>query len=414
MEKSVIILGASSLQIPLIQFVKSKGYNVIVVSIAGDYPGFGIADKCVYCDVRDVQSILNATKNDEIIAVLTDETDIAVPAVATIANILNLSGNPTTVADIYSNKYIMRQKCKLAGVSVPSFFHASNINEVRDLIKTITFPAIIKPEDNQGSRGIHIVHDYEDIKKYYDDSIQYSRTGNVIIEEYFYGKEFVVEGFVCNGEYINWGIGERKYFAQNGGIIPSQTIFPSKLQETSIDILLEAEYRLHRYLEPTFGMIHSEYLLNEKTGEYILVETALRGGGVYISSHLVPLYTGVNNYEILFNCALGEKIALSEIPLKINRKASGYICFTLPEGEIIHISGIDKIKQMHSVVIFDTNKLVLNSHVDNMINKTHRLGPIIVKADTRELLEKEINKIQNTLDIKVKTTDGQIKNIIWE
>lgn len=412
MEKSVIILGASALQIPIIQFVKSKGYNVIVVSIAGDYPGFALADKCVYCDVRDVQSILNAIKSDEIIAVLTDETDIAVPTVATLANILNLPGNSIDVANMYSNKYIMRQKCREAGVSVPTFFHASNINEAHDLIDAITFPAIIKPEDNQGSRGIHIIQNDEDINRFFADSLQFSRTGNVIIEDYFHGKEFVIEGFVYNGEYLNLGIGERKYFGKS--LIPSQTIFPSKLQESSMSMLLDAERRLHAYLKPSFGMIHSEYLLNEETGKYILVETALRGGGVYISSHLIPFYSGVNNYKILLDCALGKEIIPSKIRKKTEDKASGYVCFTLPEGEIVHVSGIDKVKQMNSVVIFDTNKLVINTHIDKMVNKTQRLGPIVVKSDTRDLLEKEIIQIQNTLDIRVKTLDGQIQNIIWD
>ena len=75
MKNSVLILGAASLQVPIIKYVKSKGFNVIVVSIPGHYPGFELADKCIYCDIRDLDGILASIKDDEIEAVLTDETE---------------------------------------------------------------------------------------------------------------------------------------------------------------------------------------------------------------------------------------------------------------------------------------------------------------------------------------------------
>jgi hypothetical protein len=49
-----------------------------------------------------------------------------------------------------------------------------------------------------------------------------------------------------------------------------------------------------------------------------------------------------------------------------------------------------------------------------MVNKTQRLGPIILKADNRETLEQEIIKIQNTLTIRVKSNAGLTSEIIWK
>lgn len=413
MENSILILGAAALQIPLIKYVKSKGYNVIVVSIRGNYPGFEIADKCVYCDIRDVSAILDAVKDDDIKAVLTDETDIAVPAVAHLNNALGLVGNDPSVAEAYSNKYVMRQKCKEAGVSVPLFFHVSGKLEISKCCLDINFPAVMKPEDNQGSRGIYIVNNFDQIFEHFDDSISFSKSGKIIIEEYFKGKEFVVEGFVYNGEYLNFGIGERKYFDIEGLLIPCQTLFPSNLSEDCKLMLLDAERTLHAYMKPTFGMIHSEYLVNEETNEYILVETALRGGGVYISSHLVPFYSGLNNYDMLFKCALGNKISLREYESKKNLAASGYVCFTLPEGDVISVSGVKTLKQMDSVVQCDIDELTIGSHINKMINKTQRLGPIVLKAPNRMLLDSEIKKIKEILKIEVMTANGQVKNIVW-
>lgn len=413
MDKSIIILGASTLQLPLIKYIKSRGYNVIVVSIPGLYPGFSLADKCIYCDVRDVNAILNEVRNDEVIAVLTDETDIAVPAVALLNKALGLSGNDPITAEAYSNKYLMRQRCIEVGVHVPRFFRASTVSDIKSKSSQIIFPVVIKPEDSQGSRGVYMVNNVEQISEFFEKSVAFSKTKKVIVEEYFQGKEFVVEGFVQNGEYLNFGIGERKYFNLDGLFIPSQTLFPSKLSEDKQRLLLDAERKLHHYLNPSFGMIHSEYLVNEDTNDYILVETALRGGGVYISSHLVPLYCGINNYKMLLDCALGHGIDMDHIEREEREASSGYVCFTLPEGDITSIQGVEDVKKMDSVVAFDLDGLTVGKHVEKMINKTQRLGPIIVKANNRTDLELQIIKIQETLRIEVITSKGDVQNIIW-
>ena len=413
MNKSILILGASALQVPLIKYVKARGYKVIVVSIPGKYPGFDIADKCVYCDVRDTAKILCEVRNENIVSVLTDETDIAVPTVAALAKKLGVSGNSIETARIYSNKFLMRSICREVGVCVPEFFHASTLTELKKGLQTITFPAIMKPEDNQGSRGIYKIYNANDAEKHFPDSVCFSKTGNVIVENLFVGKEFVVEGFVVDGEYINFGIAERKYFAIEDTFIPSMTIFPSLLSEKKKTVLLDAEKKLHKKLKPSFGMIHSEYLVNEDNGEYILVETALRGGGVYISSHLVPLYSSCDNYDILLRCSLGEKIALSDVSLN-DKKASAYMCFYLPQGEVIEIKGIESVLKMPNVSQADLSDVYAGMKTQPMLNKTMRLGPIIIHGQNREELDSVVDVIKNTLHIYVRTEDGEVKDVIWE
>ncbi len=411
--ESVLVLGASSLQVPLIKYLKSRKYRVIVVSIPGNYPGFNIADRCVYLDVRDAEGIYSAVSDENVVAVLTDETDISVPTVARLCDKLKLPGNDVTVANIYSNKYLMRNLCAKVGVSVPMFCRMSSRDDVRG--RSLKFPVIMKPEDNQGSRGVFLAYSEEDLIAHIDESLSFSSTGNVIVEEFFEGKEVVVEGFVYNGSYVNWGIADRKYFDINDVFIPSQTIFPSILSEESKKMLIQAEVKIHAELRPSFGMIHSEYLVNEKDGSYILVETALRGGGVYISSHLVPLYTGVDNYKYLLDCGLGKPIGdIKSIEQNIIRKASAYVCFYLPEGEIVSVEGAETLKKMDNVVVADLDNMYVGGKTSRMFNKTQRLGPIVLFEDDRGKIDDLIKRIQNTLKIRVRKPDGSYGGIIWD
>lgn len=52
--KRLMILGASYSQTPLYESARKLGYYTIAASIAGDYPGFALADDsvCKYCGSR--------------------------------------------------------------------------------------------------------------------------------------------------------------------------------------------------------------------------------------------------------------------------------------------------------------------------------------------------------------------------
>lgn len=410
MKKSVLILGAASAQMPLVEFVKNKGYRVIVASMQGNYPCFKIADRAIFSDVCDENSILSQIENEKVVAVLTDQTDLPVTTVAKIAKKLGLSANDEDIARHYSNKFLMRSICDK--LDLPNVFYKRFKSE-EELDNWNLFPAIIKPEDNQGSRGIKLINNKDELKLYFNDSISFSKSKHVIVEEFFAGEEVVVEGFVQNGEYINLGIGDRKYFNLESIFIPSQTIFPSTLDDNIKDKLLNFEVTLHKYLKPSFGMIHSEYLVNKENGEIRLVETALRGGGVYISSHLIPLSSGVDNYSILFAAALGNSINLNEIKKNIANKAAGYLCFHLPKGKINKIEGLNELKHYKGIVKFDFS-LHEGDIVEEMQTKPQRLGPFVLCANDLKELELLIAQIKNTLKIEVETAEGIIKGIIWE
>lgn len=412
--KSILILGASALQVPLIKFVKNRGFRVIVVSIPGDYPGFEIADRSVICDVRDADSIISQIEDEDIAAVMTDETDISVPTVAIIAEKLGLSGNSPAVAKVYSNKYLMREACHEANVPVPHYVQISTDSEIEALCSGIKFPAMMKPEDNQGSRGVFKVNTVSEIAIHFAESISYSSTNKIIVEEFFQGKEFVVEGYVVDGQYINWGIAERRYFNIDNRFIPCQTIFPALLDEDIKKELIKAEVRLHNSLNPSFGMIHSEYIVNFETGEYVLVETALRGGGVFISSHLVPLFTGYNNYDLLLDCCLGNKRDFFDVRFDKKGKASAYMCFYLPPGIIEYVSGIDEVQSFPQVVLACLDDIEVGKSIFPIENKTQRLGPIIIAADNRKELEGVMSFVKETLQIIVRTSSGEKENIRWE
>ena len=108
MTNNILVLGAGSLQVPLIQTVKSRGYRAIVVSLYEDEPGMQIADEKVIADFCDEDIILDYALKYDICGILTDQTDIPVRTVAYVAEKMNLPGIGYETACIFTNKFLMQ------------------------------------------------------------------------------------------------------------------------------------------------------------------------------------------------------------------------------------------------------------------------------------------------------------------
>ena len=157
-------------------------------------------------------------------------------------------------------------------------------------------------------------------------------------------------------------------------------------------------------------MLFRSYLVDEDTGEICLMEVAARGGGVFISSHLIPLGCGIDVNELLIKTAMGQAISFD--PNDINEKASGYVCFYLPEGKIRSVQGIDLVNSLPGVHNAYLDNLVVGRQSAKMMDKTMRFGPILLAGNNRQSLQETIQKLPETLTVEVETQEG-IRGIIW-
>ena len=407
--KNVLVIGAGIGQTNIVKLARKKGCHVTVVSIKGDYPCIPMADAFFECDIYDRDRIVEYARNNHIDAVLSDQNDLMMPTVAYVAEKLSLPGNSFIQQLSYTDKNMFRNICDKLNVPVPK--HTAVCSELFPADFNASFPWIIKPADSQSSIGITKISTMDEYFQAIKLALSKSKKHEAIVEEFFVGTEFVCEGFVYEGKYYNLMFGDRRYF--EGTLLPCKTLFPSNVLNISVqNQIIECEAKIAAEVDPSFGIVHSEYLVNQKTGEFRIIDTALRGGGVYISSHLVPLTTGIDINSILLNCALGEKVDIDEAMSKKGKKASAYVCFNLPEGIIESVRGVDEIKAIPNIAFFDDTNLTIGTYTGKMEVKGNRKGPIIVHAEDRNELEKIIDKVEETLSIIVSGYNGK-SQIIW-
>lgn len=409
--KKILIVGAGIGQVFIAKKIKARGHYLITITQPGNYPVIDIADKVYYENVFNKEAVLEIARQEQVEVVISDQNDMMMPIVAYVAEHLGLPGNYTHVVDAYCNKNIFRDNCDKVGVPVPCHCSVSKV-EIPSTMDGVSFPWVVKPADAQSSVGVAKVNNESEYIAAVKYAIEVSKTNTAIVEQFFKGQELVAEGFIYKGKYYNLGFADRKYFNLEGLFIPSQTLFPSVVPQHILEKIIECEEKMCAYVEPDFAIVHSEYLYNVETGEICIVESALRGGGVYISSHLIPLYCCIDINEVLLDCAEGKDIDIKSILSTAQCRASGYVCFYLPEGRVKAINGLEEIRGMGCVKMMEVSDFHVGMLTSKLMHKGQRLGPILVDGCNREDLEKNIKEIQRTLQVLVES-HGENKGIYW-
>jgi hypothetical protein len=141
------------------------------------------------------------------------------------------------------------------------------------------------------------------------------------------------------------------------------------------------------------------------------VETALRGGVVYIASDLIPYSTGIDLTELLLLMVFGEKDRVKTILNKTgDSKAAAYLSFLLKKGIITDIKGVDEILDIEGVQMTEIENLKIGDKIPPFIHKGMRQGPFIIFSNKAEDIKDIVNKIKENFIIEIDYKNG----IIWK
>ena len=154
MINKILILGAGEGQIPLILRAKEAGWHTIVVSPKGDYPGFELADEIAYCNIADINAVVDLAKTLQVQAIATDQTDIPVMAIQRVAKEMGVPAIRCVDINNFRYKSRMRELCQSAGIKTIPYLVTSDIQSVNYFLEQQVGSIIIKPVDSQGSRGV--------------------------------------------------------------------------------------------------------------------------------------------------------------------------------------------------------------------------------------------------------------------
>lgn len=396
--KKIMILGASILQLPAIKKAKEMGLEVVVVDMNPDAIGFkekGVIQEVI--STIDIPKVLECAKKHKINGIMTLASDMPMRTIATVSKEMDIIGITEETALKATSKFLMREALKTNHVPIPSFIKINTESECYSAVlklKEKGYKCIIKPVDNSGSRGISLLSDFEEmtVKKAYEYGKKFSRSGELMVEEYMEGPEVSVESISINNECHVIQITDKlttgsPYFVEMGHSQPS--ILAKEIKNQIIEITKKAV----RAIGIKDGPSHTEIKVTQEGPK--IVEIGARLGGDCITTHLVPLSTGVNMVESCIKLSLGEKPDIC----KKFEKGSAIRYFETNIGKIKNISGLDEASNIEGVkqISFVYN---IEEEIREIKNSSDRIGFVIVQDSSAEKAIEKCELIKKIIKIE--------------
>ena len=407
-KKNILIIGAGDFQLPLVQRA-SLSYNVLLAApVVSDVFKPYIAD-ALLIDVRDKEGILAYAREKSICGVITDQTDIAVRSVAYVAENLGLPGIGYETGCLFTDKSLMRKRMAELGIKLLPNRTVSSFDEALAYYREIGGNVIIKPLDTQGSRGVQICRSEEELEAKYAEAARWSSNYNVLIERFATGREFLVEGLSLDYEFRNLCIGDTLYFDLPDAFAAKSRIFPTEADDGLRQRVLDLNTRIITGFGLKQGLTHSEYIMDGD--DIYLIETAARGGGVFISSDLIHYSCGLDTEGFLLDIATGQQKGLP--PIKPQQCVCGYLAFYIPVGKVVRVSGVREVQELPFVHRNQLDKLHVGiENKEGHTDKTSRLA-LIISAPDRETFKERAALVRSMLQVETETENG-ILPLIWE
>lgn len=305
--KKIMILGASELQLPAIKKAKELGLKSIVVDYDPEAIGRHQADVFYNISTLDYEGVMSVAKKEKINGIMTICSDRPMRIVAQVSEELNLTSISKKTALLATNKAYMRNILKENGVPIPQYAICRKKTEYDDAIRKIGLPAIVKPSDNSGSRGIVFLDDEADIDAAYSYASKNSSENIVLVEEYMDGSEVSVEVFVTDEGVNIVQITDKittgaPHFVEMGHTQPS--ILPIEVQ----DEIKKVTTMAIKAIGINGGPAHVE--LKVTSSGVKIVELGARLGGDFIATNLVFESTGVDLVKENILWALNEDVKI--------------------------------------------------------------------------------------------------------
>lgn len=369
--KTIAVIGASYLQLPLVRKAKEMGLHTLCFAWEDGAVCKDEADEFYPISVVEKEQILHICKEKQIDGICTIASDVSAPTVAFVAEKMGLAGNSYEAAVRANNKYLMRNAFMKAGVPCPAYQRITSIEELDGT--SLHFPVIVKPTDRSGSIGIDKVNSLDELLPAVKEALDVSFMHEVLVEDFIEGREISVEFISYQGKHYPLQITD-KVTTEAPHFVELEHHQPANLSAEQYKQIYSLTKRALDALGITNGASHSEYKIT-MDGRIYVMEIGARMGGDFIGSDLVRLSTGYDFLKGVIEVALG--VFTSPVFDEKHHAGVYFLC-----EETRHLSPIIKAGSMPNIVraeITDTELRKVKCSAD-------RSGYMIYQSNKKLLL----------------------------
>ncbi|MCR4694122.1 MAG: ATP-grasp domain-containing protein [Pseudobutyrivibrio sp.] len=373
-KNKLAIIGASYLQLPLIEKAKEMGYETHVFAWAAGDVGEDAADYFYPISIVEKEEILAKCKEIGICGICSIASDLAMITVNYVANGLGLVCNSPEATKKSTNKNAMRNAFAEGGDPSPKSIHVYDASDLCGV--TLEYPVIVKPLDRSGSRGITKVETPDGLHNAIEEAKAQGFDKSAMVEEYIRGTEYSVE-FISQAGNHHFLALTRKYTTGAPHFIEVGHLEPAPVSNEALEKVKKVVAHALDTLGIENGASHSELKIDEN-GNIKIVEIGGRMGGDMIGSHLVYYSTGIDFVKNVILVAIGQDIDLEQ---KIQ-----------PSNVAVRYVFNQDDYRVYQDILADENVIIIYSQCDDNLDaevhdSSERMGCVVFSCDDIHRIE---------------------------
>jgi len=409
--KRLLLLGGVRPACEIVKEAKKMHIVTAVTDYLPDSPAKKLADESYMANAMVVDEVCDLCREKKIDGIITGYVDSLLPYYEKICCKANLPcwGNANNL-NLCLDKEAFKLSCEEAGVPVVPWVRVTKGDYLKH-VNDLSFPVVIKPVDNSGSRGVFKCYDKEHLHELIEKASGFSKSGVLLIEKAMNpNNEFSAYYIINNGKVYLTGMGDRYVNDTIKDIAPigKGMLFPS--------------VKLDRWIKEIDPYIRKFFAQNEMNNGFVFIQGFFEEDRYYIhemgyrlnggfSYKIIEHFSKYNQIQQLIRFSLTGSMDESEVK-KSDPYFNGYgmiVTVSLKPGIISEISGIEEISQHPGVLEFcqlhDKGEKLLSVGTTAQV-----FAYVLCAAENKEDLLETVEYIRENM--KILDTSG--KNMIYD
>lgn len=293
--------------VKLVKDAGNRGYETFVCDGYEDGPAKQYADHAYNLDIHKTDEIAALCNEQGIDGIITSFSDILFEGMVKIAEKAGLKTYCTSEKSVYlREKQKMKEMFSELQIPMPRSCLLREDFTSADLAG-IRFPAVMKPVNGYGSRGVFVVGSEEEIREKFFLTSQFSTYGKeILIEEYNDGYEINMMNWILEGEVYTISMADREKSVEIPGDIPhvSRIAYPSRIMNRMYDEAREIVKKVAGFTGIRMGPLCMQFFYRPGKG----IQVCECAGRIFGYEHeLVTYGSGLSLEDLLLDYVYEEE-----------------------------------------------------------------------------------------------------------
>ena len=398
--KALVVAGGVP-QIELIRQLRDRGIETVLIDgspnpLAKPYP-----DKFIQVQIFDIEAVKRIAIEEQVDFLITVCADQVLLVVAQVSELLGL---PCYIdyetAQNVSDKIRMKRIFSECGVPTTKYVQTDRFDP--EAFRSLRYPLVVKPVDAYSSKGVRKAENEEELRRYYAEAAEISRSGGVIVEEFFRGEEISVDAFVSNGKAKVLAITNSDKLRYDDRFVIFRGRYPAEVSDAARQTIEAIAQRI----ADGFGLVNSP----------LLVQLLIDGDRVSVLEFCAR--TGGNMKWLLIKYSCGVDVIAATIDITLGKqpdltvKDTGYpvvvndFIYCKP-GVFDHFEGFDELVERGLIHEFHPVRMK-GTVMRGATSSSDRIAGMNIVARSKE----EFNRIQREIVDSVKVVDDHGNDIM--